>query len=132
MTEDNKQKYAFAKTPGMTIPDGYFADFQSRMMQTIDTLPQPEATQEVKRSVWQTVKPYVYMAAMFCGIWLMMHMFTLMGFGDSSAPVSGDVFANASESDAYLYEYLSQEEGMSDYDLYDGLYNDGFEFADYE
>ena len=26
-------------------------------------------------SIWQRVKPYVYLAAMFCGIWLMMKVF---------------------------------------------------------
>ncbi len=52
---------------GMTVPEGYFADFAARMEAAI-----PErrvAEPPVVRSTWQKIRPYVYMAAMFAGIW---------------------------------------------------------------
>lgn len=60
---------------GMTVPEGYFADFAARMTETLPPLSRTEAP---KRSFWQKARPYVYMAAMFAGIWLMMQMFGMM------------------------------------------------------
>ena len=58
---------------GMTVPEGYFADFASKMAQA---LPEKNlAPENRKRSTWMKIRPYAYMAAMFAGIWLMMQMF---------------------------------------------------------
>ncbi len=119
------------KSNGMTVPAGYFDDFSRRMMACIpsDPLPQPRV---VKRTFWQYVRPYVYMAAMFAGIWLMMNVFSLFGGGSSTStgtPVSSSpLFAEVinANTTGYIDDYVS----VSDYDLYNDLYESGFEISE--
>ncbi len=67
---------------GMTVPEGFFEQFAEQMSAR---LPEQEWEREAARTpvlirprtTWQRIRPYVYMAAMFAGIWLMMNMFTL-------------------------------------------------------
>lgn len=115
---------------GMTVPDGYFADFTARMMERI---PQDTpCTGAERRTLWQRVRPYVYMAAMFAGIWLMMNMFTLfqprngatdLG-GTSSVPMLAELVNTG--SGAYVDDFID----ISEYDLYNELYDDGYEVSD--
>lgn len=63
----------YGKDSGMNVPEGYFSDLQGRIM---DSLPPIERRPEVGEiSKWKRVRPYIYLAAMFCGIWLMMKLF---------------------------------------------------------
>lgn len=72
MTDDNlKTKYG--TDTGMTVPDDYFEDLNRRILQTLPGY--PERPKVVEMSRWQRFKPYVYLAAMFAGIWLMMSVF---------------------------------------------------------
>lgn len=57
---------------GYKVPEGYFEQFVSRMNAE---LPERELPEPVHPSLWQRLKPYVYMAAMFTGIWLMVKVF---------------------------------------------------------
>ena len=61
---------------GMTVPDGYFADFQARMEALLPVNEQAETPREIEapRSFWDRVRPFVYMAAMFAGVWCMVKM----------------------------------------------------------
>ena len=64
---------AFGKDPGFKIPEGYFDSFYKEMS---DQLPPYKPMPEVLPiSKWQRVKPYLYLAAMFAGIWMMMKVF---------------------------------------------------------
>ena len=57
---------------GFTVPDGYF----SRVAEEIDAkLPEIQQPVRQKLSTWHKVRPYVYLAAMFAGIWCMMQVF---------------------------------------------------------
>ena len=49
------------------VPEGYFEDFTQRLM---DQLPEQEEVQpdEEQITLWQRVKPVLYMAAMFVGM----------------------------------------------------------------
>lgn len=60
------------KDPGFKTPDHYFADFNKNLM---DSLPEKKILEQPKPSLWNRYKTYVYMAAMFAGIWCMMHIF---------------------------------------------------------
>lgn len=118
------------KSHGMTVPEGYFDDFQRRMMERIPAEVPAPAPVVLPRSFWQRVRPYVYMAAMFAGIWLMMNIFTFTG-GGSQAPRAASnsaLLADVvnSSTTTYVDEYVS----MSDYDLYDELYEAGFEIPE--
>lgn len=56
---------------GMRVPDGYFENFTSRM---VSQLGEPQIVKE-KVTVWKRVTPWLYLAAVFCGIALMVRIF---------------------------------------------------------
>lgn len=70
-TEEKIEKLAGRET-GFTVPDGYFEHLYASMP---SRLPEREEPQPVVLTRWQRLKPYVYLAAMFGGIWCMMQMF---------------------------------------------------------
>lgn len=113
----------FPRKTGMTVPEGYFEAFAEKMMAQIPK-EEPRVIEMPRRSFWQTVRPYVYMAAMFAGIWLMMNMFTLFTPGASVPSQSLLADVTSVQSESYLADYISS---MSDYDLYDDLYDAGFD-----
>ena len=73
MKQEEELISKYGKDPGMKVPDGYFAELQQNIL---DNLPPYTAQRKAPRlTAWQRMKPYVYLAAMFCGIWLMMKVF---------------------------------------------------------
>lgn len=78
-TESSKILEKLGKEPGFKVPDNYFNDFNAKMMAS---LPEVKITEEEKPTLWVRVRPFIYMAAMFAGVWLMMNIFSL---GKSSA-----------------------------------------------
>ena len=73
MKQEEKILEKYGKDSGMKVPEGYFSELNSRIM---DQLPPYEVRRSVPQlSSWQRVRPYIYLAAMFCGIWLMMKLF---------------------------------------------------------
>ena len=88
-TEDLLNK--INRSSGMTVPDGYFADFAARMERE---LPQQPVILDTPRTIWQKLRPYTYMAAMFAGIWCMLQMFNMMS-PQSTDPSSNPVLAEA-------------------------------------
>ena len=73
MRHEDQLKDKYGTDPGFRVPDGYFEELNLKIMETLP--PYPEAPRKVELSLWQKVKPYVYLAAMFAGIWLMMKVF---------------------------------------------------------
>lgn len=72
--EDSTLLNKYGKDPGFKVPENYFADFNKRMA---EMLPDVEITPvDAKPTMWQRVKPLVYMAAMFAGVWCMMSVFS--------------------------------------------------------
>ncbi len=70
--EDNILKKAGTDNP-FSVPDHYFEDFSLNLMAKLpekEPLPLPE-----EPTLWQRVKPWIYMAAMFCGIMLSVRVF---------------------------------------------------------
>ena len=53
---------------GMTVPEHYFADFSAEMMSRLPEKPVESSGKVLPRSVWQRVRPYIYLAAMFSGV----------------------------------------------------------------
>lgn len=80
--EEHIEKIA-GREPGFTLPEGYFEQLFASMP---EALPEREVSAPHKMTTWQRVKPYVYLAAMFAGIWCMMKMFHTM----SSTEISLD------------------------------------------
>ena len=72
--DDSTLKKKYGMDPGFKVPENYFDDFNKRMN---EMLPDVEITPvDVKPTMWQRVKPFVYMAAMFAGVWCMMSIFS--------------------------------------------------------
>lgn len=73
MKEEEKIIERYGRKGPWRMPDGYL---DSVCVDVLAALPEfPVVPQPVKMSRWQRVKPYVYLAAMFGGIWCMMQMF---------------------------------------------------------
>ena len=110
--EEVREK-GFAKpSAGLKVPDGYFESFCERMEAALPARPElesPEAVAEAQRphTLWQKVRPYVYMAAMFAGIWLMLQMFAMLG-GQNRIGDIGDskVLAEAMGDDDFVFDYF--------------------------
>lgn len=113
---------------GMTVPDNFFEDFNKRM---IEALPEQSWEKSSPRimphSFWSRVRPYVYMAAMFLGIWCMMKTFDLMR-GDVPVSVEKNTqLMSAINNDAFFNDYCSP--AVSESDIYEDLYDEGFDPA---
>lgn len=99
MKEEDKIKATFGTDGGWRVPVGYFdsvADEIEKKLPPYVAAPEPE-----KLSKWHLVRPYVYLAAMFAGIWLMMQMFhNISGVGNNN-------LENPPEQIAQLMQELS-------------------------
>lgn len=73
MKQEEQLISKYGKETGLKVPEGYFPDLNQRILQELPPYPKKERVPELSR--WQRVRPYVYLAAMFCGIWLMMKVF---------------------------------------------------------
>lgn len=67
----------YGRDTGMSVPDGYFEQVFAKISQELPEMPVAPPRQRV--TMWQRVRPYIYMAAMFAGIWLMMKVFVNVG-----------------------------------------------------
>ena len=85
MREEEKIIARYGRDTGFTVPEGYFDALRKDVLSHLPERPaEPVAP---KLTVWQKIRPYVYMAAMFAGIWCMMKMFHTMS---QSAEISLD------------------------------------------
>ena len=73
MKQEEQLITKYGKESGMRVPEGYFPDLEQHILSSLPPYIKKEPVVEMSR--WQRVKPYVYLAAMFCGIWLMMKVF---------------------------------------------------------
>lgn len=55
------------------VPDGYFESLPGRITASLPDYPEAERPGDL--SLWKRVRPYLYLAAMFAGIWWMMKVF---------------------------------------------------------
>lgn len=124
MAHDNDILKQVDRRSGMTVPDGYFADFASRMM---EQLPEKKQEKILPRTWWQRSRPYIYMAAMFSGIWLMMWLFNDISGRSSNHMSDNPVIATVLQSDNF-YDYYMQDL-VDEYDVVEGLYDDGVTLA---
>lgn len=63
----------FGRKGPWKVPEGYFAQMMTEVEGKLPAQPQEQRYVEMTR--WQKLKPYVYLAAMFLGIWVMMNVF---------------------------------------------------------
>ena len=105
------------KDAGFKVPENFFADFNKRMAESLPEITITET--ESKPTLWMRVRPFVYMAAMFMGVFLMMKVFDgLSGKNGGNHDLTAGLVdernvedliytGNASESDfMYSEDYL--------------------------
>lgn len=120
---------------GMTVPEGYFAEFSARMAASLpnespsfkEALEETADRHEMTR--WRRIRPYVYMAAMFAGIWCMMKMFSMLG--SQNADLSIDNYpglATALNNETFVNDYVYPN--ISDDEIIDQMLDSGFDFED--
>lgn len=101
----------YGKNPGFKVPENYFEDFNKRMT---EMLPDVEITPvDVKPTMWQRVRPLVYMAAMFAGVWCMMQVFSNFVASDNLDSVRA--VAEKLQDEENLDDFIMS--GVSDYDI---------------
>lgn len=113
---------------GMTVPEGYFDTFAADMLARLPQRPELEAPTVVAapRSLWQRIRPYAYMAAMFAGVWCMLKMFSLMSDQSSLTPIADNpIIAEAFSNDTFVNDYVISD--IDDQDLYDELMATGID-----
>lgn len=121
-----------SRNDGMTVPDGFFEQFVSKMADSLPANPEAEQAQRPapRKSLWGSIRPYVYMAAMFAGIWCMLKMFTIMSPSGVDLSIDNNrALSDALSDDNFIYEYINDD--ISSRDLYDDLYDDSIDVNDF-
>ncbi|MCM1505455.1 MAG: hypothetical protein NC127_09695 [Muribaculum sp.] len=122
------------RNDGMTVPDGYFNDFAAQMAASLPKQEWENSQPKVlPRSLWQKVRPYIYLAAMFMGVWCMMKMFDLMRTDSTGLSIENNpVMTAALNNDHFINDYFINEGEINDYQLMEDLYETGFDPAECE
>ena len=111
--EDSTILKKYGKDPGFKVPENYFDDFNKRMA---NMLPDVEITPvDVKPTMWQRVKPLVYMAAMFAGVWCMLSVFS--HFTDTGNGLRINQVAEKLQDDKGNLDDFIMSGSVSDYDI---------------
>jgi len=71
MKEEKELLTRIGRQEPFTVPDGYFESLTERVMQRLPEKATPEAE---PLTLWQRVKPWVYMTAMFAGLMCSMRL----------------------------------------------------------
>ena len=106
MRHEDKLKETVGKKLPYKVPEGYFESFKSGVMNALPDY--PEKPVEKRLTTWQRMKPYVYLAAMFAGIWCMMQIFHQVSTSESNK--TDETVLAAYEPDAYDY-YIDETSG---------------------
>lgn len=112
------------------VPDGYFESFRGEVMSKLPEYPAP--ARKPVLSVWQRVKPYVYLAAMFAGIWCMMKVFHhASGLGQLSLDNPPEHIA-AYMGEPEVSDMFTLPSSISDVELIDEVSDSYANFDDFE
>lgn len=128
--EDKDLQEKCSRRDGLTVPEGYFADFASKMAAKLPERPELEdpatiARAAQPRTLWHRIRPYSYMAAMFAGVWCMLKMFTLMSHTDEMTIDNNPTLASAVDNPQFIDEYFIDD--VNQWELYDSLMADSID-----
>lgn len=130
MNQEEKLKEGFGTDGGWKVPVGYFESFYKEMEEKLP--PYKEGVKEVDLTLWHRMKPYLYLAAMFAGIWMMMKVFHTV-----STPSSLSL-DNPPENIAMVMDdlsgsgYFNVEEPYGDYELEQEVLSSYTDIDDFE
>lgn len=133
MKSENDILSKLGNDSGMKVPEGYFADFASRMAKELPTqdFENEQSPKVFPRSRWQQMRPYIYLAAMFMGIWCMMKMFNLMQPADTNLLIdSNPTLISALNDDAFAEDFY-YEEYIDDSEILEDMYDEGMSTSDF-
>ena len=118
--EDNILRKVGTSNP-FRVPDHYFEDFTQEL---VSKLPEKESMPLMPEpTLWQRVKPWIYMTAMFCGIMLSVRVFVGEPKKDEFPAISQIEAENLTDEDwEIMIDYIM----MDDYSLYQYLTNADF------
>ncbi len=129
MKEDTDILKQIDHRDGMTVPEGYFADFAARMAASLPKTEFEESAHPapvmIERTLWQKVRPYVYMAAMFAGVWCMMKM--LSNLTSPTELVPSPILAEALDNEIFVNDYILDD--LDDREIMDQMIEDGFDLT---
>ncbi len=119
ITNDKQLKEKLGTENPFTVPEGYFEQFTQQLM---DNLPEPEIddaeTEHI--GVWQKIRPWFYLAAMFCGIALgLRYMLSISDTPSDTFDTMTTVDTNVENN--YYDEYLEDivlHTTLDDYSVY--------------
>ncbi|MDE5969450.1 MAG: hypothetical protein K2K27_00445 [Muribaculaceae bacterium] len=126
MNNPNDILTKIGRNDGMTVPKGYFEDFISSMQQSLPEIEQPKP--EKGNPVWLKIRPYVYLAAMFAGIFCMMKMFDMIKSSSTDLNIDNYPALTATLEESG-YDLLYQ---VDDRDIIEDFFNDGISVDDIE
>ena len=116
---------------GMTVPEGFFESFAEQMAAKLPPNPEAEGTVLLRpKTTWERLRPYVYMAAMFAGIWCMLKMFTLMtpSAGIDLSIDNNKVLSSALSDEHFIYDYINDD--ISSREVWEEMYEDSIDVDD--
>lgn len=114
MKEENELLKLVGKENPFKVPEDYFDDFTTQLM---DKLPEaPESIENVPVTKWVKMKPYIYMAAMFIGAVLMVKAIHLVE-GDRSTKSQKSAVSTELTQDKYIDETVDASR-LDGYQLY--------------
>lgn len=114
MKQDNDILSKIGRKSGYKVPEGYFEQFSERMA---EKLPEREILAPEEPTFLQRIKPYIYMAAMFAGIGLMVRVFV----GPQVERVDA-LTASVEAEEEMIEDYMISS--IDDYTIFETLYAD--------
>ena len=129
MKQEDSILQKYGKDPGFKVPENYFPDLEESIMKKLPPyVSQPAAS----LSTWQRIKPYLYLAAMFAGIWLMMKVFhTVTQPMSLSLDNPPDAIVQLLDHELLTGDYTSVE-SFIDYDIEEEVIMDYDSFEDFQ
>lgn len=97
---------------GFKVPENYFEDFASKMEAKLS---EHEVIPTVRPTLWSRLRPYVYMTAMFAGIWCMMWIFNDLAGNHGDGRYNATIVAGF-QNEENLHELMLRGD-VSEYDI---------------
>lgn len=127
--QEDKLKLKYGQKGGWRVPEGYFESVYKEIGEKLPDY--PEVQRHVEMTRWQRIKPYIYLAAMFAGIWLMMKVFYHASGNVTLSLENPPEHIALAMSEPDLNDFYSLPESISDIELereVSGEYNSIEEF----
>ena len=122
MGKENNILQKVGKGNPFRVPDQYFEDFTRKLM---EQLPEKEPMPYMSEpTLWQKVKPWIYMAAMFFGIMLSVRVFVGTPQKESLPGIHANDMEDIDEED---WEIIIDNVMMDDYTMYQYLTDANFD-----